>query len=192
MISSAFCRSHAPLYRSLPLSFRKPNGLIYSSCLLHACPHACSQQSFSERPQSFRVQNYRVPVRAARTRSRSIFRVYCSHSWKMLREWRASASLPKSINIAVRKAIHGLGYTTASLQQRHRYSYNLDAAFSIRDERPSCQFDIHGVRIIPRFLLFGPTISSRRKLRHESPRERLFARRSRNSRRFSAFVVQHS
>jgi hypothetical protein len=92
-----------------------------------------------------------------------------------------------------RKAIHGLGCTTAVLQQHHRYSYNLDAtrSFSTRDERPSCRFDIHGVWIIPRSLLFGPTISSRRKLRHESPRERLFARRSRNSRRFSAFV-QHS
>lgn len=100
------------------------------------------------------------------------------------------ASIPRGIDIHG-KAVHGHSYTVRR--------YNATPLIPVQSTRPGCSpletrtaTDADSVFtgalnnslsvLVPPFTR---TISSQRELRHESPREHLFARRPRNSRRFS-------
>lgn len=109
------------------------------------------------------------------------------------------ASIPRGIDVHG-KAVHGHGYTGVTTQ---RHWYPLPPPPSVQSTQPGRspleRRTTTGAAIRysrrPGIISRPPstrTISSQRELRHESPRERLFARRPRNSRRFSAFVVGHT
>lgn len=106
------------------------------------------------------------------------------------------ASIPRGIDIHG-KAVHEHGYTGVTTQRHWCSPIQSTRPFSTRDARTATGADsvFTGARnnsspvlVLP----YRPAISSQRELRHESPWERLFARRPRNSCRFSAFVVGHT
>jgi len=106
------------------------------------------------------------------------------------------ASIPRGIDIHG-KAVHGHSYTV--------WHYNATPLIPVQSTRPShspletrtaTDSVFTGARNNSLSASSSPsftqTISSQRELRHESPWEHLFARRPRNSRRFSTFVVGHT